>query len=226
MKRHLKRLATPSNWDIKRKGIKYIAKPLPGPHALDRGLPLVVVLRDILHYAKTAREVRNILYHEEVLVDGVRRKHWKFMAGLMDIVSIPKLDEHFLVIPDVKNKFSLINVSKPVSKLCKVQNKSMFKGKIQLNLHDGKNVLVDKSDIDVGDTLVIELGTQKILDTVKFSKGSVGFLVTGKHAGIVGSVESIDGKRVILKGEDNVVFEAPKSYVFIIGKDKPLIPLK
>ena len=77
-KKHLKRLDMPKTWQIKRKGIAYVARPKPGPHNFKLGLPLTVMLRDIMKIAKTKRDVKNILNNNEVLVDGVRRKEGNF----------------------------------------------------------------------------------------------------------------------------------------------------
>jgi len=39
-------------------------------------------------------------------------------------------------------------------KLCRIQNKTIVKGKkVQLNLHDGKNKLVEKDEYKTGDVL-------------------------------------------------------------------------
>lgn len=61
MSKHLKRLFAPKTWDIKRRGIKFIAKPIPGAHKISMSLPLNVILRDILKYANTNKEVKLML---------------------------------------------------------------------------------------------------------------------------------------------------------------------
>ena len=42
-KEHLKRVAAPRTWPITRKTSKWVAKPSPGPHSQEHGMPLVVV---------------------------------------------------------------------------------------------------------------------------------------------------------------------------------------
>ena len=56
MKKHLKRLRSPRAWTIPRKTDTWATKPAPGPHPMERSLPLGAILRDILGYAGTARE--------------------------------------------------------------------------------------------------------------------------------------------------------------------------
>ncbi|HYY90472.1 MAG TPA: 30S ribosomal protein S4e, partial [Candidatus Dormibacteraeota bacterium] len=53
--RQLKREPSPSFWPIKRKKMAWAPLTRPGPHARDKSLPLVIVIREILGYAKTAR---------------------------------------------------------------------------------------------------------------------------------------------------------------------------
>ena len=60
-KNHLKRIASPKTWKIGRKLHTFISRPNPGPHSLPMGMPLNIVLRDLLKFADTSYEVRKIL---------------------------------------------------------------------------------------------------------------------------------------------------------------------
>ena len=92
--KHLSRLAVPRTWQVKKKGIKWISRPLPGAHAMDRSVPLNFVFRYLLDYARTNKEVKHILNNQEIFVDGVRRKNPRFAIGIMDVLSIPKLENN------------------------------------------------------------------------------------------------------------------------------------
>ena len=131
MSKHLKRYFAPKAWKIKRKGIKFVAKPSPGTHKIGMSLPLNIILRDILGYANSNREVKSILDKRNVSVDGIRRNDCRFPVGLFDVLSLNKLDEHFRVILDKKGKISLIKIGKGESslKLFKITGKSIIKGK-------------------------------------------------------------------------------------------------
>ena len=59
---HMKRLAMPRSWPLPRKTSIWVTRPAPGAHSLELCLPLRVVIRDVLGYAKSAREVRHILH--------------------------------------------------------------------------------------------------------------------------------------------------------------------
>lgn len=224
--KHLSRLAMPKSWRLKRKATKWIARPLPGPHPIKLGLPLVLVLRDILKYANTTKEVKKVLHNQEILVDGIRRKEPRFIVGLMDVIAIPKLSSYFRVLLNKKGKIIFIPIKDNEANIkpCKIIGKKIVKGKIQLNLFDGKNILVEKGDYQTRDSLLIELPSQKIKELLKFQKGNTIYLTAGKNTGETGVIEEIKGDRVLYK-RDNMIFETLKDCVFVIGKEKPLIRL-
>lgn len=229
MSKHLKRYFAKKTWKIKRKGIKFITKPSPGPHKTEMSLPLNVILRDILKYANTNREVKFIIENKNVAVDGVRRKDYKFPVGLFDVLSLSEIDEHFRIILDNKGKINLIKIKKDESMLkpCKITGKRSAKGKTQLNLYDGKNMIVTKDDFKVGDTVLITLGNKnfKIKESIKLDKNSLIYLTGGKHIGQIGRVQDIIGNRIIYKTESGEVIETLKKYAFSIGKEKSLVTL-
>ena len=226
VEKHLSRLAMPKTWKIKRKGIKWVTRPSPGPHSFKLGLPLNVLLRDILSYAHTTKEVKKILNNQEILVDGIRRKNHRFIVGLMDIVSFPKTKENFRILLNKKGNIiaSPIEDKEVNIKPCKIIGKTVLKkGKLQLNLYDGKNILA-KEKPNIGDTVLIELPSQKIKDTLKLEKKATVYLTGGGHIGETGIVAEIKGNMLKYKrGKDT--FETLKKYAFVIGKDKSLIKL-
>ncbi len=225
-KKHLKRLNTPKTWDIEKKGIKYVKRPYPGSHGFNYGLSLSVFLKDILKLAKTNREVRRILNNHEVLIDGKRRKEVKFVVGFMDTISIPHLKGYFRIVFNKKGKIDYIKIDEKESKLkiCKIKGKRMYKG-LQVNLSDGRNILTEKNDCNVGDSVLIEIPEQKIKEVIKLDKGALVFLIGGKHSGSTAIVEEIKGNIMKCKSKD-VVFETSKRYSFVIGKEKPLIKVE
>lgn len=61
MSNEMKRLTAPRSWPVKRKTSTWITKPSPGAHAIEEGIPVTVVMRDMLGLAETAKEVRLML---------------------------------------------------------------------------------------------------------------------------------------------------------------------
>lgn len=223
---HLKRFYMPKTWKVKRKGIKYIVKPSSGPHSLKMSIPISVIFRDLLKYAVNLREVKNILSSHNVLIDGIRRKDHRFPVGIFDVIKIDKTKEAFRVVFDRK-KIGLLKIGENESGLkpCKITGKKKIGKKMQLNLYDGKNILVDKCDYKVGDTLVIESPKNTIKSHLKLEKGNQVYLTGGKHIGEYGSVEAISGDKIKYKSSGEV-FETLKKYAFVIGTDKPVVSIK
>jgi len=227
---HLKRLYAPKNWPIMRKEYKWIARPLPGPYKIDKCVTLNIILKDILKYAKTTKEVKYILNNKEVLVNKVIRKDHKFPVGFMDVLEIPRINDYYRVLYDKNGNFILKKINKEDSKikLCKIIKKFVVKGgKQQITLHDGNNIFA-KDDYKVGDTVVINIENKKIIDWIKLEKDNLIYLVDGKHIGEMGVItnvlnfENVQKPRVAFK-IGNEVFETLKDYVFVIGKKQPVV---
>ncbi|OGI11940.1 hypothetical protein A3K64_00510 [Candidatus Micrarchaeota archaeon RBG_16_36_9] len=219
----LKRLASPKWWPIERKIKKFTVSPR-GPHRKDFSLPLQVLLRDSLKLAETGKESKNVIKSGEVLIDGRKIKDPKFGIGIFDLIEIPSLKKSWRTIP--RNGLSLIEIPENEKKLkiCKIVDKKTLKGnKNQLNLNDGRNILT-KEKYSTQDSLLIELPEQKIVDHIKFEKGSVAMVLEGRNAGKISKIKEIEKDRVWL--EDEKTFEVPKKLVIMVGKDKPAIKLE
>ncbi|MBI2654671.1 30S ribosomal protein S4e [Candidatus Woesearchaeota archaeon] len=226
-KDHLKRLAAPKTWNVRRKGIKFVTKPTPGSHSLDKSVAFSVLIKEVLSYAVTTREVKKLLQSNEIKVDGKARKNSKLPVGLFDTIEFTSTGEHFRVILNKKGKIDVIRIKKEESSLkpCKIVGKTIVNGKLQVNLYDGKNIFVDKNNYRVGDTIVLSLPEQEINKHLKLDKKSVIFLTGGKHMGEVGNVEDIIENKIIYKDSKGDLVETSKKYAFVIGDSKPLITL-
>ncbi len=222
---HLKRIRSNKAWPLKkRKGIKFIARPMPGPHSLENCITLNVILKDVVRYAKTTREAKKILNKGNLLVNNKVRKSHIFPVGILDTISFVELGEYYRVLYDKKGKFSLIKIKKDETenKLVKIVNKTILKKmRTQLNFHDGTNMLVDKNIYKNGDTLLLNNGN--ILKHIKFEKNSLVYLIGGKHNGKIGIIEdikessAIDDGQIILKiGKENITTK--KDFAFVIDK--------
>ena len=230
MSKHMKRLTAPRTWLVPRKTHHWITKPSPGPHPIEESVPLVVVLRDMLHHCDTAQEAKQIIGERSILADGRIVTDPKFPLGLMDILSIPKTKEHFRVVKDRRGRIVLMRIDPDEArwKLVRVENKKVVPGgKVQLNLHDGRNILVDRSDHKTGDVLKIELPSQKILASFTQAAGSLALLTGGSHVGEMATVAGIEEKKNPMP---NLVkfkkgFSTIKPYVFVIGITTPEIKL-
>lgn len=222
---HLKRLNAPRMWNVKRKITKYIIRPNPGSHSKTRSVPLGVVFRDYMEYCRTLKEVKHLLYNKTVSVDGIRRKDPKFPVGLFDVITIKETNQSFRIIYDNK-KIDILEIDKKESslKLCKITGKNKIGKKTQLNMNDGRNLLIDKDEYNVGDSVLLSVPENKIKEHVKFEKGITIYLIGGKHLGHVGSLQAISQNKIQFKTKEGS-FETLKKYAFGVGKDKPIINL-
>jgi len=233
----LKRLSAPKFWKIPKKEKKWIVTPRPGPHKKFESIPLVIIVRDLLKLADSSKEVNRIIKIKEVLVDGKPRVDKKYPVGLFDVINIPKIDKYYRVVPS-RTGLKLIEIPKKEAnlKLSRIKNKTMTKGGIlQLNLHDGKNILVDKKEekkvYNTGDSLLIELPSQKIVEHIKMEKETTAILTAGQNMGDIAKIKEIIMTRSrepnkVLCTKDQREFEAIIDYVFAVGKTKPVIKIE
>ncbi len=221
-----KRLSSPIARERKSKGRFIVAAR--GPRKKDGSLPLLIALRDNLVLAETHREGKHLIKMGELMVDGKSCKDHKFGVGLMDTIHIPSIPASYRV---MNGRKGLVLVKIPESqsrmKICKIIGKTAVNGgKIQYNLHDGRNIISDRNYM-TRDSLLISLPEQKPIEHLKFEEGALALITTGKNAGTVARIEKIEqakAKRVWLK-KDSKLFEAPLDYVMVIGKDKPVVAI-
>lgn len=232
MSKHLKRLSAPRSLKIHRKESVWTIRPSAGTHSLDQSIPLGIVVRDYLNLADNQKETKRIIANGEILVDNVVRKNYKFPCGLMDVISIPKLKQNYRLLFDQRGKLSLVPI-KPSDagwKLCRIENKSVIKGKqTQLNLHDGQNKIVKKDEYKTGDVIKLSFKDKKIDDTFKFEKGTVSIIIGGSHIGEVANIQDFEiissSTPNLAKMKGKSTFSTLQKYVFPIGKGKPIIEI-
>lgn len=225
MSRHLKAFAAPKSWTLLRKVSKWITRPKPGAHNIERALPVGLLLKQ-LGCAQTTRETKKIINGKSVFVDGKVIKDRHFGVGFMDSIQI-KPEIALRCSLDEKGKLLFVKVpeSELNIKVCKIIGKRAVRGgKIQLNLSDGRNILSEKKEYAVGDSLLLNVPSQKVVEHLPFAKGSVAFLIGGKHTSNIGTVEEIRGERVwCTKGKEKI--ETLKELTFVVGKEKPAVKL-
>jgi len=243
--RHQKRLAAPRIYPIPRKRPhgKYTIRASPGPHPKDRSVPLAIVLRDILGYAKTLREARKIVAQRLVYVDGRVITDYRFPVGLMDVLYIKRLDKYWRVLPYRKRiRFHEITPEEARFKIVKIVVKKYAKnGWIQLGLEDGRNILFKvKTDEErkeilekykTWDALKIAIPSQEILDHYPLQENMYGLIMGGTHAGEHGKIVKITKELmrkyniVTIKNPLGEYISTSLAYILIIGREGPDISL-
>ncbi len=243
-KRHLKRRPAPRFWPIHRKEAVFTVRPKPGPHPISRCIPLTLIARDILGIAKTRQEAKRIISQGKIRVDGEIQKEDLFPTGLMDVISIPDMKKAYRVLPSSKG-LALYPVGEKEEakfKLCRVEDKTTVKGgHIQLNLHDGRNMLIRMKDANhpeedifqTLDTLKINLSNQEIAGHFKLSEGAPAIIIDGKNIGKFGKIIAIEKRPeqkrrntlVTIESNDGNRFQTTMNYIFVVGDKQPHISL-
>ncbi len=228
----LKRRAAPRAWTVPRKGTKWILRPRPGPHPTDRAIPLLLVLRDLQRVVASAREARILLRGGAVKVDGKVADDLARGIGLMDTVSLAApLDRHFRLVTDRRGKLVLVSIPSTEAgvKIGRVRAKHAVRGgKVEVTLHDGRNLLVERtSPYRVGDSLKIEVPSQKVLEHLVLKPGSLAYVAGGSHVGEMARVERIEVRN---SPQPNLVhfkegFSTVKEYVYVVGEQAPGVTL-
>jgi len=230
MSDHMKRLAAPRTWPLKRKAAVWAAKQSPGAHSIESSMPASMVLRDMMGVCDTAREAKRIIGNRDLFVDGTAVKNPKAPIGLMDTVTVPKMGLSYRMLLTDKGKLTLVPIPEDEAgwKLCRVEGKTKISGgRIQLNLSGGRNIVLDGNMYGSGDTLKIDVADQRVVGSYPLADGAAALIVSGALAG---KVETVSECVVVRGPADNVVrfksgTETVKRNVFVIGSSKPEIKL-
>ena len=213
---YLKKLTV--TWAGKKKTNTYITVPR-GAHPQDKCIPLVVVLRDLLKIADNSREARSVITSGKIIVDGNVCRDMKRGIGLFDVIEIPDLKKAYRMIIRGKPRLIEIPVEEAKKKLCRVTGKTVLKkGKLQLNLHDGKNIITDVKDYSVNDSVLLSLPDQKISENVKFGPGCLVMINNGSVVKLKNVIRGLHRKMVLDDGK-----EIPLKNFIVVGIDKPII---
>jgi len=206
---------------------KWTISPTPGPHPVEESIPLMMAVRDFMGLANTSREVRKIIGERKIMVDGRWGTNYRYPLGIMDVVSIPSIKKHYRVLKDPLGKIGVYEIpeAKAKWKLVRIMNKTIVRGGFtQLNLHDGRNIIVQRH-YNTKDVLKIELPSQKIIAHYPFEEGKICMITGGRHAG---KVVTIDRHEVVRASSPNIVYfkegmSTIEDYVFVIGDRLPEI---
>jgi len=226
MTNHQKRLSVPKSWPVERKTETFTAKAGAGPHG-ESGVPLVVVLRDVLGYVDDSSEAQYVVNTDGVLVNGASVGDVKRPIGMFDILAFPARDEYYRVFPDEGGRLGLTGIDADAagSKLNKVTDKTTVSGgRTQLNFHDGTNLVVDGDDYAGGDSVVVDVEDNEVVAHFEYEEGALVTAVAGQHAGDIGEIAEIDvqpgsADNTVQVETDDGGFETVEDYVVVIDEN-------
>jgi len=201
------------------------------------------VAREVLGLAKTRKEAKKIISQGKILVDGKVVRDERFPTGLMDVVSIPELKMNYRIVPSPKGLIlHPIKKDEAKFKMCRIDSKKTIEqGHIELNLHDGRNLLIHVEEprkpvediYSTLDTVKISVPEQEILEHLKLQKGMLAAFVDGNNIGKYGTITSVEeqaGQKrrdflITIKSEAEETFQTILNYAFVVGDKKPQISL-
>lgn len=191
---YLTRTQASRNLPVERKGTKYVAR---AASHVKNGVPVIIAVRDMLKLANTTKEVKHMVRNKLIKINGKQVKDVKESVRLFNILEIDK--KYMLSILHTR-RFEFVEV-KDDSRLCKVTNKKTLKNnKIQLNFHDGSNV-ISKDKVNVGDSVVLD-SKGKISKIISLEKGKNIFVISGRSVGLGGKIKEVEGKKAKVKFND------------------------
>lgn len=219
----LKRLNVPSVVILPKKGKTWLIKPRAGTHSASESIALGSLLRDLLGVAYTQKEAKTIVNQGMVLIDGRVIKDIKFPIGFMDVVHIKGINTTYYIDLDSKGRLVPKRDDSLKHKFLKVVGKrKISKGRLQYSFSDGRTQLLDR-EVNVGDTVKFSIPDFKLLSVFSIKEGAKCKVLKGKHAGDIGTVESIIPGTPQARAKSVVVsnagekFTTLKEYLFVLG---------
>ena len=229
----LKRQMAPLFWGITRKNKRFAITVRPGSHPKNNSIPTAILLRDVLKMVTTLREAKSVIYNGKINVDGITRKSLHHSIGLMDVIELQGISDVYRLVPTHGHILQPIKIdsSEKSKKIVKVTSKTTIRGKkMQLGFHDGRTIIAENS-VNVGDSCLIQIPEQKILDVIKLEKDSLVMVTKGANTGQIGHINNINEATFTLSKRINLTidkkkFEMPADLVIVIGKEKPVIQIR
>ena len=227
MSNHQKRLSVPNSWPVERKTATFTVKAGAGPHG-ESGVPLLILLRDVLGYVDNEKEARYALRQGSVSVNGGTVSDVRRPVGIFDILAFAEREEYYRVFPDEGGRLTLVPIDADAaeSRLGKIVRKGTVPGgDVQLTLHDGTNVRVESdTEYSSKDSLVVDNETKEIVAHFPYEEGALAVVVDGQHAGETGTVEVIEvtmgsGSNTVRLANGEETFETVEEYVVVIDEN-------
>jgi len=197
---HLKRQRAPSKWPVQRKGTTFIVSPSSN---LKLGIPILVVLRDILKVAQNKKEVKRAFFLGNILVNQKKISDFKYSLFLYDKITIIPSKKYYRLGLSESGKFALEDISEKDSyfKIAKIIDKKTLKGKkTQLNLSDGRNFISDLK-CNVNDSVKIDFAKKQVTECLPLKEKAHVIVFAGKHSGKKGTIGKIDNEKKIVEVE-------------------------
>lgn len=194
---HLTRAEISRVLPIPRKGTRYVARPLAYP---SYSISVLAAVRDILHLARTAREVKEMIKDKKLKINGRVVRDEREPLTLLSLFEADRL-YRIMLLPT--GRFTL-EPTKHANRIVKVVNKKILRGNnVQINFHDGTNMIA-KDKITVGDSIELSPDLQ-VVKRLPLKAGAKVLISSGRNVGAQGVVEKMTERNIEVRVEDRIV---------------------
>ena len=197
---HVNRKNIGNFWPIPRTGTKYLAV---STHNQTSSIPLIVIMRDILHLVQTKKELKKLLSEKQVMVNHNIIRETNYGVSLFDSINIPLIKKNYTASLNEHKKMIFNETSEKSceKRVFKVIGKKKLAGNtMQINLLSGRNART-KEDVSVDDSILYNTKTNTVEKIIKMSASKKAYVIKGKHIGTSGTIESIieqGGKKLVI----------------------------
>ncbi len=189
---HQTRSESTTKLPITRKGTKYVARALI---AHRDSVPVVIALRDMLGLAANAKEVKEMIKDKIISINWRQVFDYRESVQLFSILTVG--GKNYVLSFTETGKFTFSESKESKKRLCKVIGKRLVNGnKIQINLHDGTNIIGTKS-MNTNDSLYID-SDGKVSKHIPLSEAKEVFVIHGKYIGQHGVLKAVkEGSAIV-----------------------------
>lgn len=188
---HIKRQTISKLWPVPRKArTTYVVTP---NFNQEKGLPILVVLRDILKVASNRKEVKQIIHDKNLLMNSKLVVDEKNSVVLFDTLTFVPSKKSFRLELSTNGKFDFVEIKENEAgkKISKIVDKKILRGKkVQLNFGDGRNILSNEK-CNINDSAVLNFQSKKVEKIIPMKEKSKVLISEGKHIGVKGIIEEI-----------------------------------
>lgn len=214
---HQKTRSIPNSWPIPRKDRAYVVCPITN-QKMEFTLPLIVIMRDVLHLVNTAKEAKKAIDAGEISVNNKVIKETKRGFGLFDLIHVKKINKTFTILLNEGGKLKVKEIPNASLKLSRVIGKrTLNEGKTQVNLSSGFN-LITKEKVKVNDSVLLDLSKKEIIKVLPIKKEADVLIIAGKWKGFLAQIEEIKGSRIIVKIDKNKTDLSPE-HILVLDKE-------
>ena len=229
-KDHIKRIATPRTWEIKRKVTTFITRQNDGAHKISQGMALNVILRDLIGIIKNTKESKYVIKNKTILINNKKARDYRMNVGLFDVITIPDTKENYRMLLNLKGKLYIKKISEKEANITpyKIENKTIIgKNLTQINMSAGKNLRMTNKEAQkfkTGDTIMFDTKNKKIQKHIELKKDALAFFIEGKHIGQQGIIIQKTNETYDIKVDEEKISSIKEKF-FIIGDKKSEIEL-